>query len=130
MKITHLNPDGLYKNPAFSQGVSVEGPARMVYVGGQNGVTVDGSLVGDDVGSQAERALTNVLEVLNAAGATQEQVVKLTIAIVQGQDVRAAFGAARRVWGPHPTAITVLVVAGLANPHALIEVDAVAAVGA
>ncbi len=44
MNITHLNPDTLYKNPVFSQAVIVEGAAKMVYVGGQNGVTTDGQM--------------------------------------------------------------------------------------
>jgi enamine deaminase RidA (YjgF/YER057c/UK114 family) len=128
MKITHLNPDTLYKNPAFSQAVSVKGAAKMVYIGGQNGVTADGKMTGDDFGSQTEQAYRNVLEALKAVGASQENVVKLTVSVVQGQDIRQGFAAAQKVWGMHATAISVLVVAGLANPQALVEIDAIAAV--
>lgn len=128
MNITHHNPDTLFKNPAFSQAVTVDGAAKIVYVGGQNGVHADGTMAGDDLGTQAEQALKNVLEALKATGASQDNVVKLTIYVVQGQDIRPAFAAAQTVWGMHPTAITVLVVAGLANPQALVEVEAVAAV--
>jgi hypothetical protein len=39
-KIRHHNPAGLPRNPAFSQGVSVEGPARTIYVGGQPPATM------------------------------------------------------------------------------------------
>ncbi len=35
--VTHLQPADLPSNPAFAQGVGVEGPARTIYVGGQNG---------------------------------------------------------------------------------------------
>ena len=37
--VTRLRPAGLPRNPAFSHGVSVEGPARTIYVGGLNGIT-------------------------------------------------------------------------------------------
>ena len=40
-KIRHHHPAGLPRNPAFSQGVSVEGPARTIDVGGQNAVEAD-----------------------------------------------------------------------------------------
>jgi enamine deaminase RidA (YjgF/YER057c/UK114 family) len=128
MKIEHLNPDTLHKNPAFSQGVAIEGAAKLIYVGGQNGITADGALAGDDIATQTEQALRNVLEVLKSAGASQENVVKLTIYVVAGQDIRAGFGATQQVWGAYPTAVSVIIVAGLAVPGALVEIEAVAAV--
>jgi 2-iminobutanoate/2-iminopropanoate deaminase len=127
VRITHHNPDTMYNNPAFSQAVSVQGAATIVYVGGQNGITPDGQLAGADLGAQTEQALKNVLEALRAAGASQENVVRLGIYIVEGQDVNTGFAASQRVWGLHPTAITGVVVAGLAVPGALVEIEAVAA---
>jgi 2-iminobutanoate/2-iminopropanoate deaminase len=128
MRISHLNPETMHRNPAFSQAVAVDGPARTVYVGGQNGITADGGMAGDDLATQTEQAFRNVLEALRHAGATQEHVVRLGIYLVQGQDVQAGFGAAQKIWGAHATAITVLLVAGLAHPEALVEIEAVAAV--
>jgi enamine deaminase RidA (YjgF/YER057c/UK114 family) len=130
MKIEHLNPDGMHKNPAFTQVVTVEGPAKLVIVGGQNAVDADGNIVGDNLGTQTEQALRNLLTALEAAGATQQDVVKLSIYIVQGQDIREGFAAAQRVWGSHATAITGLFVAGLAHPQFLVEIEALAAVEA
>ena len=126
MKIEHINPAALYSNAAFSQAVSVDGARKLVFVGGQNGVTGDGTML-DGLEAQSEQAIGNVVEALKAAGALPENVVRLAVYLVQGQDVRAAFGAAQKVWGVNPTAVTVLVVAGLANPQALIEVEATAA---
>ena len=59
-----------------------------------------------------------------------EHVVKWNIYLVQGQDPRPAFEVSRTAWGgrPSPPAITMLVVAGLANPDFLIEIDAIAVV--
>ena len=36
--VQHLSPDGLHKNPAYSQAVVVTGNAKTIYVGGQNAV--------------------------------------------------------------------------------------------
>jgi 2-iminobutanoate/2-iminopropanoate deaminase len=128
MEIEHLEPEGLHHNPAFSQVVRVQGPATLLFVGGQNAVDASGALVGEDLGVQTEQALRNVLTALAAAGAAQANVVKLNVHVVQGTAIAEAFAAAQRVWGRHATAITVLVVAGLANPRFLVEVDAIAAV--
>jgi enamine deaminase RidA (YjgF/YER057c/UK114 family) len=130
MRIEHLNPDTLHKNPAFTQVVTVEGPAKLVIVGGQNAVDTDGNVVGDDLATQTEQALRNLLAALEAAGASQQDVVKLGIYIVQGQDIGEGFAAAQRVWGMHATAITGVFVAGLANPRFLVEIEALAAVEA
>ena len=127
MGLTHINPDGLHKNPAFSQGVAVEG-GKTIYVGGQNGILADGTLTGDDLATQTEQAYRNVLEVLKAAGASQADVAKLTIYVVKGQNIMDGFAAAQKVWGNFPTAISVLIVEGLALPGALVEIEAIASV--
>ena len=54
--MTHLNPEGMHRNPAYSQGVVVEATARTVYVGGQNAVSPEGQVVGvGDLAAQTER---------------------------------------------------------------------------
>ena len=45
MGVRHINPEGLHRNPAFSQAVVVEQPAKTIYVGGQNGVDSSGRVV-------------------------------------------------------------------------------------
>jgi enamine deaminase RidA (YjgF/YER057c/UK114 family) len=128
MALTHLNPATLHRNPAFSQGVVIEPGSRLVIVGGQNGVDATGAVVGPGLGEQTVQALRNVLSVLHEVGATQEDVARLTIHLVAGSDAMAAFEASREVWGPHATAVTVLMVASLGRPECLVEIDALAAV--
>ncbi len=131
MGITRINPDTLHKNPVFTQVVTVTNPAALVFVGGQNGVTVDGKIAGNDIASQAEQAYKNLIAALEAAGATLQDVFKMTIYIVQGHSVQEAFGGVQRVpqqRTPPPT-VSVIIVAGLANPEFLIEIEAVAALG-
>jgi 2-iminobutanoate/2-iminopropanoate deaminase len=130
MKIEHVNPTSLHGNPAFTQLVTVEGAHKLAYVGGQNATDADGIIIGRDLATQTEQAFRNVLAALEAVGARQEHVVKLSVYLVQGHDVGQAFGAAQRVWGSHPTAISVVTVVGLASPEFLVEIEAVAAIGA
>ena len=46
--VKHLNPEGLHKNPAYSQAVVTPGNVRTVYVGGQNAIDASGKVVGKD----------------------------------------------------------------------------------
>jgi enamine deaminase RidA (YjgF/YER057c/UK114 family) len=127
--ITHLNPDGLPANPAFTQAVKVAGPASLVFVGGQNGVDAEGNIVGDDAAVQAQQALRNVERALEAAGGSLTDIVKWSITVTDPAALGAGFGAFQQLWGqrPNPPAITVQVVSALANPAFLVEVEAVAA---
>ena len=129
MKITHVNPDGLYKSPAFSQAVVVEG-GKTIYIGGQNGILSDGTMAGDTLASQTEQAYKNILEILKTVGASQENVVKQTIFVVKGQDIREGYAATQKVWGNFPTAISFVFVESLGVPKALVEIEAIAVIGA
>lgn len=129
MKITHINPDNLYKSPVFSQAVLAEG-GKTLYIGGQNGILPDGTMAGDPPGVQTEQALKNILEILKAVGATQENVVKLTVYTAKGQDIREGYAASQKVWGNNPTAITGMFVESLTVPGALVEIEAIAVVDA
>lgn len=128
MPLTHINPPSLHRNPAFSQGVLIEGPGALLVVGGQNGVDGEGNIVSPELGAQTEQALRNVLAVLAEVGASQEHVAKMTIYVAAGADITEGYAASQRVWGPHPTAITVLTVAAFARPGILVEIDALAQV--
>lgn len=129
MSINRLNPDTLHQNPAFTQVVTVENPQKLIYVGGQNAVNAAGEIVSSDIASQSEQAFKNVIMALEAAGATLAEVVKMTVYLVQGQSLQAGFAGAQKVgnFGVNPPAISVIIVAGLANPQFLIEIEAVAA---
>jgi enamine deaminase RidA (YjgF/YER057c/UK114 family) len=127
--ITHLNPDGMPTNPAFTQAVKVAGPASLLFIGGQNGVDAEGNVVGDDAAAQARQALRNVERTVEAAGGSLADIVKWSIAVTDTAALGPGFGAFQEAWGqrPNPPAITVHVVAGLADPRFLVEIEAVAA---
>lgn len=129
---THINPDALHTNPAFTQAVRVSAAADTIYVGGQNGVDASGQVVGADLGSQSRQAFSNLQECLAAAGAGLEHVVKWTILVRDGEPLHDGFDAFLQAWGgrANPPAITVAMVKGLGVPGAVVEIEAVAAVPA
>jgi enamine deaminase RidA (YjgF/YER057c/UK114 family) len=129
--VQHLNPEGMHRNPAFTQAVLVSGNARTLYIGGQNAVNAEGQIVGQgDIYAQTEQVLKNVQTILEAGGAKLEHVIKWGIHIVQGQPLQPGFEAFQRVWGnrPNPPTVTMSFVAGLAHPDFLVEIDAIAVI--
>ena len=125
MSIQHVNPEQLPTSPAFSQG-TIAPAGRTLYVGGQNGIDADGNLL-EGAEAQVAQAMRNLLAVLEAAGATPQDVAKLTIYLHPTISGDAGFGAALPIWGRTPTAITVVQVASFARPGVLVEIDAIAA---
>ena len=130
-QVQYINPDALNKNPAFTNVIVVSGPVKTVYVGGQDAVDASGTIIGKgDLKAQTEQVLKNVQAALAAGGAQFEQIIKWNLYVVEGQPLRAGFEAFQRAWGdrPHPPAISMAFVAGLAHPDFLVEMDAIAVV--
>lgn len=130
-RVEFLNPDGLNKNPAFSNVAIVSGPVRTIYIGGQDAIDASGNIVGiGDLAAQTEQVLRNLRTALAAADAGPEHVVKWNILVVEGQDLASGYAAFQRVWGdrPNPPVITAAFVKALAHPDFLVEMDAIAVV--
>ena len=126
-----LRPDGLVQSPAFSHVAVIPPGATQIHVGGQNAVDAGGRLVGgDDVVAQVEQVMENLQTALAAAGATLADLVSVTVLLVDGVDIDAAYGpaAAALAGSPAPPLVTATRVPGLAVPGALVELSAVAAV--
>jgi enamine deaminase RidA (YjgF/YER057c/UK114 family) len=130
-EIKYINPDSLPRNPAFTNVVTVTGPVKTIYIGGQDAVDSSGTIIGKgDLKAQTEQILKNIMAALAAAGAQPEHVVKWNIYVVQGQSLQEGFEAFQNVWGNrlNPPVITGMFVAGLAHPDFLAEMDAIAVV--
>ena len=128
-KIDFINPEGLLKSPAFSQIAITKGSGNTIYIGGQNAITKDLEIVGKgDITAQTEYVLKNIETALNSCHATLDDLFKLTIYIVQGQDIKKGFEGAQNFLKKlgNPPVITGVIVAGLANPEYLVEIEAIA----
>ena len=131
LKVKHSNPEGLFKSKVFSQVVTVSGNSKTIYIGGQNAINAEGQLVGrDNFELQTKQVLENMKTALASEKATFNDVIKLNIYMVDGCDPAVGLKAFQETIGEleKPPLITVLKVAGLANPLCLIEIDAIAVV--
>lgn len=129
-EIQLLRPEGLVTSPAFSHVAVVPPGATTVYVGGQNAVDQNGELVGGaDVAAQTRQVMANLVTALAAAGAGVEHLVSVSVVLVEGTDVQAAYAAAAPSLAAAkvPPLVTGALVAGLGVPGALVEVSAIAA---
>ena len=127
--LVHLNPDGMHSNPAFSQGIIIPAGARLLIIGGQNAVNEKGEVVGKgDIAAQTTQAVDNLIRVLEAAGGTLDNLVRVGLFLRDDADLRAGFGAwmARAGQLTRPPTVTAAMVARLATPDYLVEIEGLA----
>jgi enamine deaminase RidA (YjgF/YER057c/UK114 family) len=132
MRREYLNPPGLYKHPAFTRIVSVDGSRKTLYFAGQTSCDEQNNVVGKgDYVAQYRQIMENLTVALAAAGATWDDVVFQRQYTLDMEAYRAAVRdpGNPRYWDPeHPPASTLLGVAALADPGYLMEVEIVAEV--
>jgi len=120
-----VNPDGMHKPTGYSHAIRKSGTP--VYLAGQVALDAQGNLVGaGDAGAQTDQVYRNMRTVLEALGGSMNDVVKITVYTTDLAH-RPAIGAARErhFAEPYP-ASTFLVITSLAQPHFLVEIEAVA----
>jgi enamine deaminase RidA (YjgF/YER057c/UK114 family) len=125
-----LQPPGWPRARGYAHGIEAEG--RLVFTAGQIGWGPDGGFASSDLAGQVRQTLANVVAVLAEAGAGPEHVVRLTWYVVDREEYLASqkeIGAAyREVMGRHFPAMAVVVVAGLVEADARVEIEATAVV--
>jgi 2-iminobutanoate/2-iminopropanoate deaminase len=123
MRHEPIQVDYLPRAPGMSQGARA---GNTVYLSGQVAFGPDGLVGEGDAQAQAEQIFHNIEQVLQATGATFEDVVKLTCFLV-GAEAYAGYAAVKTKYvaadGPAGTAV---LVAGLLDPRLLMEVEVVA----
>lgn len=132
MAITLVNPGGLPKIPVYRQ-VAIATGSKLVFIAGQVAWDAEGVTVGEgDLAAQVERSYLNVGTALAEAGASFDDVAKLTVYVVDwSPDKMPLFleGVARASakLGITPMAPGTLIgVAALDVPDHLVEVEATA----
>jgi enamine deaminase RidA (YjgF/YER057c/UK114 family) len=114
--------------PQAEYTMSVEAPsgARTLYVAGQVGVNEKGVLAADFKG-QCENAFANLKKVLEDAGMGFADVTKTTTFLTDRANLPRMAAIRKKYMGDAKPAATLLIVAGLADPKFLIEVEMTAA---
>ncbi len=101
-----------------------------IYVSGQVAYNATGQLVGEgDMKAQTRQVFDNITAILTAAGSGLEDIIKINTYITDQSKFMDMLEVRKEVFGANPPASTAVVVAGLAFPGLLIEVEAIAIKG-
>lgn len=123
------NPSGIGAPASrYSHGAEVGPGARWLHISGQVGVNPDGTIV-KGIEGQIERAFRNVEAILASAGMGFDDVVKITTFLLTRDHVPLLRTARDRLFTRTAPASTLFMVAALAHPDWLVEIEAVAAKG-
>ena len=110
----------------YSQAVAAPEGYRWLHIAGQVGCDLDHK-IGTGFEAQAALAWKNVIAVIEGGGMTVKDLVKVNIFLTRQSDVGASRVARDNALQGAAPASTLLIVAGLAHPDMLIEVEAIAA---
>jgi enamine deaminase RidA (YjgF/YER057c/UK114 family) len=129
MKRTVIHPNGWMKPSGYSHGMVAEG--RLIVTAGQVGWNpTNGTIETDDFAKQCAQALRNIVAILQDAGASPEHLVRLTWFVTSREEymtARPTLGTAYRlIIGESYPAMSVVVVAGLLDARAKVEIEATA----
>lgn len=128
MPAISVHPEGWKPAKGYANGMIGEG--RALFVGGQIGWNADQVFECHDFLGQMRQTLRNILDVVETAGGTAADITRLTWYVTSKQvyvDNQAEVGRVyREVMGYHFPAMTMVVVAGLVEDEALIEIEATA----
>ena len=123
-----IQPDGWAKPRGYANGMLA--PDGTLHVGGQIGWEADQVFRAHDFVGQFEQVLRNILAVVEAAGGRAEHIARLTWFVKNKAEYmarqREVGEAYRRVMGRHFPAMSVVMVADLVEPEALLEIEATA----
>ena len=124
-----LTPAGTARpSGPFSSGIK---SGRFVFVAGQVAVDEQGKTVGvGDIGQQTRQVLKNVGKVLEAGGATFDDVLKVTVFVTDLSDLGALQAVRPEFFSEPYPASTLVKVAQLINPEWLVEIEAIARIEA
>ncbi|MFC9281723.1 RidA family protein [Streptomyces collinus] len=126
MTTERVNPPELSPPAGFSHAVVATG-SRVVFLAGQTALDGDGKVTGATLPEQFEKALTNLLTALAAAGGTPADLARVTVYATDVADYRAHVRRLGRIWreraGRDYPAMAVVEVVRLWDERALVELD-------
>jgi 2-iminobutanoate/2-iminopropanoate deaminase len=133
IKREKIQPAGMHVvmragQPAYTHVVTVSGTGKMIFLAGQLARDANGNMVGKgDMRAQIQQVGENIKAGLEAAGATLADLVK-TNTFVTDYEEYAKHGDMRlRYFGPATPTSTTVEISRLADPDAMIEIEAIAA---
>jgi 2-iminobutanoate/2-iminopropanoate deaminase len=117
------NPNGV--PPTYSDGVEVASGGRTLYIAGQVGFAADKS-VPTGIAEQTRLLFKNLEAVLKSADMGLENIVKMTVFIVEPSDFDEFRSVRTQIMGANRPASTLVYVKQLIVPELLVEIEAIA----
>ncbi|HEX8136279.1 MAG TPA: RidA family protein [Pyrinomonadaceae bacterium] len=125
-----INPESLGPPRGYSNGVVAPPGARLLFIAGQIAWDERQRICGTDFAEQFERALSNVIAVVRAAGAAPEQIARLCVYVTDKREYLSARRELGRRWrnlmGQHYPAMSLVEVKSLLEDDAKVEIEAIA----
>jgi enamine deaminase RidA (YjgF/YER057c/UK114 family) len=125
-----LQPPGWAEPKGYANGILAQG--ELVFVAGQVGWDEKGTFQAQDFVGQVRQCLENTLAVLSEAGAGPDHIVRMTWYITDREDYLSnleGMGLAyRELMGRNFPTMTMVEVAALIEPEAMVEVETTAVV--
>ena len=124
MALSFSNPAGVHApGSRYSHAALVEGPGRRLLISGQVGIAPDGT-VAPSGRDQIAQALANLGAVLAAHGMGPANIAKMGVFLTDRALIAAWREERAKLLGQLAPASTLLIVAGLADPRFVFEVEA------
>ena len=133
MAFTLINPESLGTPSGYSNGLLVNN-GKLLFIAGQIACNSKQQIVSEDFVEQFDKALANVVTVLNAAGGQPDNITRLVIYVTDKVEYRKRTKEVgeryRKHLGKHFPAMVLVQVAGLLDDAAKVEIEGIAVIPA
>ena len=125
-----LQPEGWPRPRGYANGIEAEG--RLIFVAGQIGWDEGGKFQTQTFAGQFRQALANTLAVLKEASAGPQNITRMTWLITSREEYNASLAELGAAWkelmGRNYPTMSVIIVSGLVEPEAKIEIETTAVI--
>lgn len=133
MERKYINPPSLPSPRGYTHGILTEG-GRLLFLAGQDASNAEGQIIGPgDLVAQFEQALRNLRAVVEHAGGTMPDIMKLNIFVKDREDylgkLKPLGQVFRAYFGQHYPAMALFQVAGFFRSETLVELEGLAVIG-
>ena len=130
MTFTMINPESLGAPSGYANGVLTDAGGRLLFIAGQIAWDENRKIVSKDFVDQFDKALENVVTVVNAAGGEAANIARLLIFVTDKIEYRERTREIgeryRKHMGKHFPAMALVQVRGLLDDAAKVEIEGIA----
>jgi enamine deaminase RidA (YjgF/YER057c/UK114 family) len=130
MALTLINPESLGSPKGYSNGLLADAGGRLLFIAGQIAWDENQQIVSADFVDQFDKALANVMTVLESAGGKPADIARLVIYVTSKSEYRERTEEVgeryRKHMGKHFPAMVLVQVAGLLDDEARVEIEGMA----